>query len=398
MTSLPNWKHLPLLVLTMLVLGLMACSSNEEGDLTAPTVSFSGTNPVPTSRSRYLAGTLEAGGTLSIEAEPAVIVSDLAVAEGRWSCRLDKLAAGTSIVYVKAVDLVGNQRNLTFALTYDPLSIDSYVSPLPGTSQTIGGLVDPAAVGTLTVTAIGAQLPVIGAVTVVGDHWSVPISDLGPGYTVLKVSIIHPDSDLGTLERSVTLTVSAAAPVLSIDPPVSPTNLASQTIAGARGSNLNVGVSAPSSSVGAVDLSIPDRWSSDLSVLNPGPNLVTVSATSAGTTATAHALIVYDRERLVAELSPADAAAEVDPEAVVQAVFTEPMDGTTLTAANFLLATGGVPVAASVTYDAALRVATLTPVAPLTAATSYSATLTTAVTSAAGAPLPAAQVWSFTTR
>ena len=91
--------------------------------------------------------------------------------------------------------------------------------------------------------------------------------------------------------------------------------------------------------------------------------------------------------------------------AAILASFSETMNPATLTGASFTLAgPGGAPVAGAVTC--ASSNAEFTPTAALAPSTTYTATLTTAATNAAGvplagnqAPLPASSdyVWSFTT-
>lgn len=88
--------------------------------------------------------------------------------------------------------------------------------------------------------------------------------------------------------------------------------------------------------------------------------------------------------------------------AVVSVAFDEAMDPASINASSFRLRDGnGAAVAARPSYSAYTRTASLTPTAPLAAATSYTATLsgtgTTPATDLAGNPLGADRVWSFTT-
>jgi hypothetical protein len=82
----------------------------------------------------------------------------------------------------------------------------------------------------------------------------------------------------------------------------------------------------------------------------------------------------------------------------VSAAFSKDMDPATLTPSGFLLACpAGTPVSAGVAYDAATRVATLTPTAALPPDTLCVATITTAVRDTMGFALAANFVWSFVT-
>jgi len=94
--------------------------------------------------------------------------------------------------------------------------------------------------------------------------------------------------------------------------------------------------------------------------------------------------------------------------AAITAAFTKDMAPATIGATSFTVTctTPCVSPAGAVTYEGGDRTAVFTPTAPLTVGTTYTATLTTAITDLAGnalagnqAPLPAASdyVWTFTT-
>ena len=104
--------------------------------------------------------------------------------------------------------------------------------------------------------------------------------------------------------------------------------------------------------------------------------------------------------RAVTSTVPSSGATNVPLNQKVAATFNSPMTASTITAAGtFTLATttGAVAVPGTVTYDTSSNTALFTPTAALTASTQYTATLTTAAKSAAGNPIPANYVWSFTT-
>src|SRR5712691_7402687 len=73
------------------------------------------------------------------------------------------------------------------------------------------------------------------------------------------------------------------------------------------------------------------------------------------------------------------------------------MDGSTITASSFTLTGPSGAVAATVAYNSASNVATLTPSAPLANGTAYTAKLTTSVKASDGTALAAPVTWSFTT-
>jgi subtilisin family serine protease len=103
----------------------------------------------------------------------------------------------------------------------------------------------------------------------------------------------------------------------------------------------------------------------------------------------------------VGGVSPADGAADVAPGTDVTATFSEEMDPLTVTKDTFTLvpSEGGPNVAATVSYDAPSKTATLKldPDAALEAGKKYTATVTTGVKDKAGNALAADKTWSFTT-
>ena len=84
---------------------------------------------------------------------------------------------------------------------------------------------------------------------------------------------------------------------------------------------------------------------------------------------------------------------------LVTATFSLPMNATTINASSFSLAPqgGAALVPASVSYNAATRVATLTTASPLLANTSYTAVIQSSATSAAGTSVGCPYTWTFKT-
>jgi hypothetical protein len=95
--------------------------------------------------------------------------------------------------------------------------------------------------------------------------------------------------------------------------------------------------------------------------------------------------------------TPLDGAVDVPVSPVVTAVFSERMDSASINTTSFTLTDGGSTVAATVTYDIPTMTATLAPVGPLNLATSYTATVSVAMTDLAGNALTADTDWVFTT-
>jgi hypothetical protein len=98
---------------------------------------------------------------------------------------------------------------------------------------------------------------------------------------------------------------------------------------------------------------------------------------------------------------PANLASGVPLNQAVSATFTEAMNPLTITTATFqLTGPGTTAVAGTVSYDAINFIATFTPTLPLTAGTTYTATVTQGATDLEGNPLGstgAQNPWTFTT-
>lgn len=98
----------------------------------------------------------------------------------------------------------------------------------------------------------------------------------------------------------------------------------------------------------------------------------------------------------VTVVNPADLATGVSVNSAVHATFSEAMNPSTITAANFSVA----GITGTVSFDSGSSIATLSPTSPLAANTTYTATVkggVGGVEDLAGNPLLADKVWTFTT-
>lgn len=97
----------------------------------------------------------------------------------------------------------------------------------------------------------------------------------------------------------------------------------------------------------------------------------------------------------IVNVSPSSGAVGVAANRSFTALFSEPLDGTTVTTSSFTLKKGGVPVAGSVSYG--FNQATFTPAARLDYSSEYTLTLTSDIKDLAGNALASVTSWSFTT-
>lgn len=92
---------------------------------------------------------------------------------------------------------------------------------------------------------------------------------------------------------------------------------------------------------------------------------------------------------------PASSATDVGTDTDIKAVFSEPVDPLTVTAATFLVNDGSVDIAGSVTYTDST--ATFTPSSVLERGKTYKVTVTTGVKDLEGTPMTTDYTWSFET-
>jgi hypothetical protein len=99
----------------------------------------------------------------------------------------------------------------------------------------------------------------------------------------------------------------------------------------------------------------------------------------------------------ISSTSPNDGDIGVSPTTAVSATFTRPMDPKTITTSSFTLRdSSGALVPADVSYNSTLQRATLAPTSPLAVSSTYTARISTTVSTALSVGLPAPYVWSFT--
>jgi hypothetical protein len=168
-----------------------------------------------------------------------------------------------------------------------------------------------------------------------------------------------------------------------------------------------------------VSAAVSYNATSRIATLNPAPTLVggaTYTATvlggpsgvsdAAGNTLVADkvwsfAILADATAPTVTKTSPVAGATGVGRTANATATFSEAMDATTITTGTFVLRDpAGSVVAATVSYNATSRVATLNPAASLNFGTTYTATVSGGaggVKDVSGNPMAADVTWTFTT-
>ncbi|MBP6237901.1 MAG: Ig-like domain-containing protein [Saprospiraceae bacterium] len=97
----------------------------------------------------------------------------------------------------------------------------------------------------------------------------------------------------------------------------------------------------------------------------------------------------------VISTDPTNNAINVSLNKIITAVFSVPMDPTTINGSTFTIFDGATPVSGNVTYSG--TTATFAPTNNLTAGTTYTATITSGVNNTDGTPMAENYIWTFST-
>jgi hypothetical protein len=359
------------------VLGLLLVSGcGSEGDITSPhlTVNLpsSPTNQSPLT----LSGKVEEGATVQVSVAPlpktvgpVVIVGD----GDEWTCELVFTdSPGTNYsVSVSALDQRENRSTISpFNVFFDntaEITLDQFVSPVPpGTEQVLAGTFEPGATLDIEIDGvpIGSERIFINVNTWRAD---LPVLVAGAQLTVKAADVLG-----NTKEIPQEIAVSNTAIPLTITA-TSPTNLVEQLVTVASSNELaTFQVELARGSAGAVP--VPGTPNYLLTGLAQGRNVLTVTATAAGSTQTvASRLLFVDQSRPVVSMG------ENGP-ALVQIAFSEAVQGVSDTTFVLRDAATGNAVPGEVSYDQAAKRASFVPASALAYATTYRVELLAAVT------------------
>jgi len=169
------------------------------------------------------------------------------------------------------------------ALTVNPAPT---VTALP--TLDLSGTVEAGATLTIkTDTAAVAGTPTVTAAGV----WTVTVTGLASGINGLTVTAADKAGNITT--QNLAITFSAAAVKLTIDPVVTPTNSASQTISGTMDAGAVVALTlSTAATAGTVVNPTATTWSSTISGLVAGDNVITVTATKAGSVTAVNSAVI----------------------------------------------------------------------------------------------------------
>jgi len=192
-------------------------------------------------------------------------------------------------------------------------------------------------------------------------------------------------------------------------PPPAPAigSFAASPAAIAQGQSSTLSWSVSNAASVTIDQGIGAVSASGTRVVSPAATTTyTLSAANASGTTTAAATVTVNAATdttppTVVSTTPTAGASAVATTTSVTATFSEAMNAATITTTTFTLrSSGGAVVAAVVSYGAAARTATLKPSQPLSASTTYTATVAGGgggVADLAGNRLASSIAWTFTT-
>lgn len=225
------------------------------------------------------------------------------------------------------------------------------------------------------------------------------------GSYTYQVQVTDDVGNTATASRTFTVDRTApSAPIIAAPANNSRLTTASFTVSGTAEANSHVELFDGTASRATTTTDSSGNWSLALGSVANGSHSYTAKATdAAGNTSGAsntRTVTVDTIKPTVKSVSPANLATRIGPANNVAAVFSEKMNATTINGKTFKLYIRGstTPVAATVTYDGALRKATLDPDAGLRRGATYKAVITTGVKDLAGNSMAASKVWSFTVK
>jgi len=133
-----------------------------------------------------------------------------------------------------------------------------------------------------------------------------------------------------------------------------------------------------------------------ISLVQPGCDCGTSNAFAPASPTTPTSPTIPNLPSAITAVSPPPNSETALVSTTVSVIFSDDMDGTTLTSSSFTLTTGGTPITAVVSYDPTTRTAILRPDNDLLSAAEYRATVSATVEDASGGnPLTSDYVWSF---
>jgi hypothetical protein len=272
----------------------------------------------------------------------------------------------------------------TYTVTGSLTALTVYTATVTGAVSLAHGLAQAAPYVWQFTTGVTPVAPTVTAVTPISHAAGVPVN------VALSATLSEP---IAPFTGSASFTVTCAAPC------VSPSGSVTLDTAGSNATFTPAANLAPLTTYTATITGVVSR-ASNLALATPYVWQFTTGVTA---DTTRPAVLLTDPATSIPGPTP---GAPIN--AAITAAFTKDLAPATVGPSSFTVtcASPCTSPTGAVSYEGGARTAVFTPAAPLTVATTYTATLTTAITDLAGnalagnqAPLPAASnyVWTFTT-
>lgn len=280
---------LTIVLMVILVVSLAACGgTGGEADTEAPLPTLEKVPVSTIERSRVLSGTVEPGAQLEISRNSVVVTSPVPDAIGNWSSSID-LLPGVNTITVKATDTTGNNHTLSFVLTYEVFTLDQVLLSTSVQEQTLSGtLANGASLSGSVKDAAGVEVQTISGINT--NNWTQALIELADGTYTLTLT--GTDAILQKTPLTQTLVIDSSLPLLTVNPAAPVGNTVSLSGTATATATVSI-VASTGATVGTITQPAGNgTWSCELSELDPGRNIITITATTTaldGSTATATA-------------------------------------------------------------------------------------------------------------
>lgn len=334
----------------------------------------------------------------------------------------------TGLVATTVKDMMGNALQVGYEWTFSTGTTPTVASTDPaGQAENVvlnkvvnvvfSQEMDAATISATSFTILNGTTAVSGEVTYAGSTATfAPDVDLLPGTeysATITADASNPDGLPLENDFQWTFTTGVAPTVLSTSPADDATGVVINKVVRATFSEvmdpLTITTSSFTLAAGTTPVSGTASYSGTTASFTPAANLdagVEYTATITTLAASANGFLLEndyvwtfttgtELAPVVTLTDPLDQATDVTVDKVLSATFSELMDPLTITTSSFTLTAGTTPVSGVVGYSGST--ATFTPNSDLLAGTTYTATITTAATSAAAVQLADDFVWTFST-
>lgn len=279
-------------------------------DTTPPTLTLDPLPGVTITNAIVIGGTVEKEAQLQIVVPAGAVVGAVSnftspdAALYFWQAAISGLNQGENLITVIARDSAPLPTTRTAVITYDPtsvrVSINPFTTPVNSSTQLISGSVDQGAAVTLT----GVPGNSFDPVTVSGTAWQSKVYGLTEGVNTITATATASGGKSSSVTTRVTLLTTKPQLEISALPDGSKTSDPILNISG----ELPLGSYFDSLIVNAVAVPVLNNSFSTAVKLNPGANLITVTARDSAGNTTGAARTIYLEETLpaISITEPAD--------------------------------------------------------------------------------------------